>query len=297
MKVAAAVLFLIATAPAASAQDPGRVRENAEVSLVEVPVRVTDRDGRPIRGLTAKDFTLAADGHPRRSSRSTRSTSATPRWTPARSPRPRAAASCCSSTSPSRGPRSIVGARRAAAEFVTRQIGPEDLAAVATYSVENGFRLLVTFSSDRAQLARAIDTLGIDAKREPADPLGFSLEPRSVAIAALERGAEASRNETTVSALVDSLEAMTALQKAQSDEYSRSRVRTMVSSFGDLARSLDSVEGRKDVVLLSEGFQSRLLVGATETTQERDWLVNGRSGRSIRTGASGTSRYATRSPT
>ena len=51
--------------------------------------------------------------------------------------------------------------------------------------------------------------------------------------------------------------------------------RTMIASFDELARSLDSVEGRKDVVLLSEGFQSRLLVGTTETSQEQDFLIKG----------------------
>ena len=275
MKVGSAISFLIAAAAAALGQESGRVRETAEVSLVEVPVRVTDREGQPIRGLSAKDFTLAADGHPQTilslDEIHLGDASLDPGAFPSAA---RRRFLLLFDLSFSR-PRSIVGARRAAAEFVTRRIGPEDLAAVATYSVENGFRLLVTFSADRSQLARAIDTLGIDAKKEPLDPLGFSLELRAQGMAALERGAEASRNETTVSALVDSVEAMTALQKAQSDEYSRARVRTMVASFGDLARALDSVEGRKDVVLLSEGFQSRLLVGATETVQERDWLVNG----------------------
>jgi VWFA-related protein len=275
MRVGSAAWLLIAVSVTARGQDAGPVRESAEVSLVEVPVRVTDRENRPVRGLTARDFTLTADGHPQTIvgfdaidlADASLQTGAFP-------PAARRRFLLLFDLSFSR-PRSIVGARKAAAEFVTRQIGPDDLAAVATYSVEQGFRLLVTFSSDRAQLARAIDTLGVDAKREPVDPLAFYFESRALALTVLDRGAEASRNEITIGALVDALETMNALQKAQSDEYARGRVRTMVSSFGELARALDAVEGRKDIVLLSEGFQSRLLVGATESTQERDWLVNG----------------------
>jgi VWFA-related protein len=275
MRVRSAVLFGMGFVAAAWGQEPGPVRERAEVSLVEVPVRVVDRENHPIRGLTARDFTLTADGRPQEivafDAIDLADSSLEPGAFP---PAARRRFLLLFDLSFSR-PRSIVGARRAATDFVVRQVAPGDLAAVATYSVETGFRLLVTFSSDRAQLARAIETLGVDAKREPLDPLGFYFEPRALAMATLDRGAEASRNETTVGTLVDSLETMNALQKQQSDEYARGRVRSMISSFGELARALDSVEGRKDVVLLSEGFQNRLLVGAAETTQERDWLVNG----------------------
>ena len=277
MKSPLALLLLTVATGGVRAQEPSRpVRETAEVSLVEVPVRVTDRDGKPVRGLQAADFTLLADGHPQAivgfDAIDLAESSLEPGAFPTAA---RRRFLLLFDLSFSR-PRSIVGARRAAADFVTRQIGPDDLAAVATYSLESGFRLLVSFSSDRGQLAHAIETLGVDARREPTDPLGLSFEPRSAAvISEVQRDTEASRNETMAGALMDSLEAMTALQKVQSDEYARSRVRTMISSFAELAHALDSVEGRKDIVLMSEGFQSRLLVGTTETVQEQDWIVNG----------------------
>jgi hypothetical protein len=52
-------------------------------------------------------------------------------------------------------------------------------------------------------------------------------------------------------------------------------VRSFIQSLRDLGRVLDVVEGRKDIVLLSEGFPSRLLVGAPETAEEHQWTIKG----------------------
>src|SRR5262245_55896032 len=64
-RLAAAVLLALAaaTAPVAAAPDPpaGTVREQAGATLVEIPVNVLGRDGRPISGLDAKDFELYVD--------------------------------------------------------------------------------------------------------------------------------------------------------------------------------------------------------------------------------------------
>ena len=48
----------------ATGEEPQSVRENVDVMLVEVPVRVLDRSGEPVRGLTAADFTLLDQGRP-----------------------------------------------------------------------------------------------------------------------------------------------------------------------------------------------------------------------------------------
>jgi hypothetical protein len=68
---------------------------------------------------------------------------------------------------------------------------------------------------------------------------------------------------------------MQQVTKARVDEYARGRVAALTQSFGSLARALDAVQGRKDVIYLSEGFESRLLTGTRETDQEREWLVTG----------------------
>ena len=47
-----------------SPPDMPRFGERVEVNLVEILVRVTDRDGRPVRGLQREDFQVSEDGEP-----------------------------------------------------------------------------------------------------------------------------------------------------------------------------------------------------------------------------------------
>ncbi|HEY1434773.1 MAG TPA: hypothetical protein VGG65_05315, partial [Thermoanaerobaculia bacterium] len=78
-----------------------------------------------------------------------------------------------------------------------------------------------------------------------------------------------------IAGLVESLQAISIASKMRSDEYARGRVRHLFQSFRELSRALDAVEGRKDVIYLSEGFRGRYLVGTPETEEERQFLVHG----------------------
>ncbi|HEX5758044.1 MAG TPA: VWA domain-containing protein, partial [Thermoanaerobaculia bacterium] len=64
-------------------------------------------------------------------------------------------------------------------------------------------------------------------------------------------------------------------------QFDRSRITAYARSLSDVARSLDSVRGRKHVVLFSEGFDSRLLIGrapeSQDEEQQRD-LINAQRG-------------------
>jgi hypothetical protein len=65
-------------------------------------------------------------------------------------------------------------AKRAAKEFVGTAVHPSDLAAVGVISVENGFRLITAFTSDRALLSAALDN---PLNFVVADPLGLANGP------------------------------------------------------------------------------------------------------------------------
>lgn len=279
-----ALLFalLIAALPAPvlpQAEEPkAPVRERAEVVLVEVPVRVVDREGQPIRGLTAKDFELFDDGRKQEivgfdAIDLAQKGKELPGGAESLHPAARRHFLVLFDLTFAR-PSAILAAQRAAKQFVLNGMADRDFAAVATFSVENGVRLLVTFSSDRVQLARAIDTLGITITEDLSkDPLAFAFDISLIGAGA--RGQGIPEKEGKAAGIIDTLQTLAQISKARVDEYARGRVAQLTQSFSSLARTLDTVQGRKDVIYLSEGFESRLLVGATDTDQERDWIVSG----------------------
>jgi VWFA-related protein len=269
------VLLAGVLSAAAAAQDPSPVRESAEVSLVEVPVRVIGRDGKPVRGLTAADFTIEDDGRPQ-AIVGFDAIDLADKTDPAAGPLPPAARRrflFFFDFSFSR-PKAIVDARRAAHDFVLTGMTDRDLAAVATYSVERGVKVLVTFSSDRVQLSRAIETLGFDKFEERTDPLAFAYEQTaSPGIPTMPTTRPTGGRADA--GLADSLQALSILHRMRDDEYSRGRVRHLFQSFRELSQALDAVEGRKDIIYLSEGFRGRFLVGTPETEEERQYLLHG----------------------
>jgi VWFA-related protein len=256
---------------------PASFRETAEAVLVEVPVRVTDREGKPIRNLTAAHFELFDDGK-RQEIVGFDAIDLAHKGTEAEeapvNPAARRHFLILFDLSFAQ-PKAILAARRAAKEFVLSGMEDRDLAAVATLSVEKGIRLLVTFSQDRVQLARAIETLGI---AEPAnlasDPLEFIYDAMAAEFGGRSFGSGTPR-ESQAAGLLESAQTLASLERARLDNLARARVTRMTQSLDDLARALDAVQGRKDVVLLSEGFESRLLVGTKDTDQEHEWILTG----------------------
>lgn len=273
---------LLFPAPARPQKAHGPVRESAEVVLVEVPVRVVDREGQPIRNLTPIDFELSDDGRKQAIvgfdaiDLAQKGTDQAGEIVPAAARRHFLILFDLSFAQP----KSVMSARRAAKEFVLSGLGDRDLAAVATFSVEKGMRLLVTFTQDRVQLARAIDTLGIvQPQNLETDPLAFLYD----VMAAYGGGRPGDAGltdpvrtrEMQSAGLLETLQTLASLTRARLDQYQRARIMRLTDSLDKLAQALDALQGRKDVIYLSEGFESRLLVGTKETEQEHEWILTG----------------------
>ncbi len=266
------VVSLIASPALIQAQSFG---DKTEVTVVEIPVSVVDKNGDPVRNLTREDFTvfdngkkqkvlsfevvdfevdIPADHEVRRANEAL----------PAAARRRFFFLFDLSFSQPI----SIVRAREAARRFVLENLHPTDLVAVATFSLETGPRLLVTFTPDRAQLARAIDTLGARGPRDryEGDPLRFlyqvpdSIKPESSRASESESRQGIARRAGR-DALTEQQRVLARLFDREQDSFAKSRISDWSKSMAGLAKSLNSVQGRKQVVLFSEGFNSRILLG------------------------------------
>lgn len=261
----AAVLSL-AAAPQEKQKPP--LTFGAEVSVMAVPVFVTDKDGKTIPGLTAADFEIDDGGKVARVEgfQAIRGD--------ADLTMPEGVGATTTLLSSRRqfvflfdlglsGARNIERARSAANDFYDRYVTPRDLVSVIAAQT-TGFKALVGFTSDRFQVKQAIAVLGrADMSRE-RDPLGLLfdtnlneyLEHPSTSTPA-DVGHEGSRSDP----VTENRDIANRLMRAQNQAYTN-QVTQFLTNFQGLGRALDAVRGRKNVILFSEGFDPAVLGGA-----------------------------------
>lgn len=242
----AAVLVLAQTA----------FQEKVTVSYVEVPVTVT-RDGAPVRGLTQANFEIL-DGGERRTIESIETIDfavegGTKGVSPL-NPESRRNFLLVFDLSFSTA-QSLARAQQAARDFVARSVGDRDRVGIATIEVDRGFRYLTAFTTDRELLVAAI-----------GDPRAFrSRDPLQIAagasFTALEQAPAPGTTERQADRFSDVAADLARGAARADDEYRRSRVKKQVEILGTIARSLRGLSGRKHLVLLSEGFDPRLVSG------------------------------------
>ncbi len=245
MKPAAAAAVALLTALAAAAQ----VGEKITVNVVEVPVTVVGRDGDPLRGLTAANFELFDDGVRRPVTSVEAVDFATLRTASAVEPiNPAARRSFMLLFDLGfSSPTALARAQEAARRFVRDTVQPRDLVAVGTIGPEQGFRLLTAFTTDRDLVAAALaeprsfrgtDPLqlsgGADAAPPQAEPLVL-LRPQRDEIRPRPRSTPAPAVEP----------------------FADVRIDKEIDALSALASMLRAVPGRKQIVLLSEGFDAK----------------------------------------
>ena len=272
---------LLLSAAAADAQRNRRQRQaqfsdTTTVTVVEVPVQVTSA-GNPLRDLTRDDFELLDGRKPVEITGFDMVDLSTVEGRVTDEPVPVAARrhflllfDLKFST-----PDSVGRAQEAAADLVLRELHPTDLAAVALYDTRP--RLVLGFTSDRSQLRQAIATLGkIETGQAVRDPLGLVISDMSGELPTGDGlGETADRAGLDTEAMLSQSRAeLRNLQETAQRDRAASDIAALTSGMGELAAWMGTVQGRKHVVFLSEGFDSSVVVGNRGlTSEEQDRML------------------------
>lgn len=263
--------LILAAVGFVSAQE--RFGESVQVTLVEVPVTVADQAGKPVRGLTRENFTLLSDGRPvdieyfevvdLKAVAPGES-----RNLPAAARRNFLLLFDLANSSPG----TIRRAQEAAQAFVTGRQGSTDLIAVATSSAERGLALETNFTNDHEFLLGTIATLRHEAGFKVADPLMLVALDGAVP--------KAVQKSEILDEKAEERQALNAATNQMRADEMRNRVVNHVRNLGSVARALDRLRGQKQIILLSEGFDARLITGRDElgfqaTQQENDAVLSG----------------------
>jgi len=286
MPLARAALSLLAASLAAAAAGAAEVRRppvySADVSLVLLPVFVADGGGRAVRGLRAEDFAVQEDGKRVEivSFRYVDTTSTEDQEEIRQSPPARRRFLLLFDKSFT-DPGGLSRAQRAAVEFVRLRLAPSDLAAVATIDVNRGVRIVANFTEDRHLLAHAVRTLGVATFARISDPLALAVDLNITDIVTSGAPGEGVAEEGVLNNV---MAAIVRRMRAAEDQAYRAQVMSLITNLRELANGLRTVEGRKQVLYFSAGFDSRVLVGESGPDQReasqsiaegRIWEVDG----------------------
>jgi VWFA-related protein len=271
---------LLAQTPSSA---PTPLSEEVTVNYVEVPVNVVDRAGNPLRDLTKANFEIYDN-----KKRVEISSFETIDFTSQESLLKNAHSSAAHrsflllfdlgyST-----PKALERAEEAARTFVTKNVQRGDLVAVATLDTLGGYKVVSGFTSDRGATLAAVRN---PAQFRAADPLQLAAQP---ALSKLSVDADiASADGRGAAALQKRADQMN-LDEINVDNEARQQVFRQIDWLSQLAASLRNVRGRKQVVLLTEGFNSRLIQGRTAHDQNQEneeaalimsgaWYVDGKA--------------------
>ncbi|HYL06583.1 MAG TPA: VWA domain-containing protein [Thermoanaerobaculia bacterium] len=243
----------------------GAFSESTEVTVVQVPVQVV-RDGGPVQGLTAADFAVF-DGRKQQKVTGFEVLDLSARQGPAVASIPPALRRhfLLLFDLAFSEPKSLIKARQMVRNMMPA-LHPSDLVAVATYSASKGPRIAVGFTSDRRQVLQAIDTLGlpelVDRNPDPLSLIAGDLQQ--------QRGGGTIAQQAALEVSIENAKDFTRLNERASNEQQAALLAAMARSFGDLARLLDSVHGRKEIIYLSEGFNTAVLLGTEDQKAQAD---------------------------
>lgn len=280
---AAGTIFVLAALICASRAPADDVKERrplvfgSDVSLVQVPVFVSGTGGGGAQGLSVDDFRVEEDGKPVKV--------VSFRFVDVTSDEQQEAIRGASAArrrflllfdKSFTDPAGLARARTCASEFVLHDLAESDLVGVATFDFLHGIKLVANFTEDRRVVEHAIYTLGVTSLSKISDPLAIAADFGTTDLTR-ERGTN-SGAETPADLVNDINAALAARARSAEEQSYKARVMTLLDSFEQLGESLRRIDGRKQVVYFSTGFNSTMLVGQDQADQTRtaEAIVAGR---------------------
>jgi VWFA-related protein len=256
-----------------------QVKETVNVYVVEVPVTVVDSSGNPVRGLTAANFELTDNGAKRAISSFDKIDFASTESVTAISPlNPNARRQFMLLFDLGySSPNSLTRAQEAARKFIKDSVQQRDLVAVGTIEPDRGFRLLSAFTTDRALVASAIDN---PVSFRGADPLQIANQTEAFQAGAADLTGGGTGGSGNKAVADEEIRLMAAGMKHVNEAAVRQRVEKEIDFLGQLAKTLRAVAGRKQIVLLTEGFDAAYLQGrdvraSADANNENEQILRG----------------------
>ncbi len=257
--------------------DPPRLPiERTTTELVLIETYVEGADGRPVRGLTAGDFTLFVDGVPSPIA-SFESRTAAPEDRPA-AERPLEVPAAEPAEPPRRfllffedgtsAPEGMTAARHAVERFLTTSFLPTDQVGIAAY--DRRLRILSDFTTDRSALLRTVDR----SLREPGRISDLSVELRARreeidrAIGEIDQTsiAEETRARASAPVALTSRQARTATQSDLARVEDLNHTKLLAASYGAdeaprLRAVLDALRTAVDSLAGWRGYKAVIFMG------------------------------------
>ncbi|HKS25454.1 MAG TPA: VWA domain-containing protein [Thermoanaerobaculia bacterium] len=241
--------------------------ETITVQYIEVPVSVVGRDGNPVRGLTRENFRLFDNRRPVAVTAFDTIDFGSPASLKANAKNPAAhRAFLLLFDLINSQPSSLGRAQAAARTFVQKTVLPGDLVGVGTLDLQRGYRLLVNFTSDRTAVAQAIDHPG--ALRS-SDPLQLSAIP-GLDKQEIDRDQGLTESAKTA-AYYQWIRSDAERLRMEEDQRARQKVHQQIDWLAQLAASLRNLRGRPQIVFLSDGFDSHIMVGRSAKEKNEEY--------------------------
>jgi VWFA-related protein len=256
---AAFVLFLVDASTAVAQQQPPSLGETIDVSIINVDVFVTDRQGRRVRGLTDADFEIRENGTLRSITNfaeyeakpnGPEGTFAVESAQPVAAPRASAEAPAKRTivifvevqAQPSKRVHEIFASLR---EFVQKAVRPGDSATVVAFDARLGTRQ--AFTDDTEALSRALTKL-------EEESIGVALHPRDRMRRASESDAEAAALLAGVGHTTGTPASLSAIERQSAELFDMVDLRRKQAALTSLIEGMSGVDGRKIMVLALQRF-------------------------------------------